>query len=42
MAIAAAHPQDQDNLLAVRGMGPGLMGKYGEAILKILGQHSGD
>jgi len=41
MAIAAAHPQDQDNLLAVRGMGPGLMGKYGEAILKVLAKHRG-
>jgi ribonuclease D len=41
VAIAAAHPRDQDGLLAVRGMGPGLVGKYGKAILKVLARHRG-
>ena len=37
-AIAAARPASADELLAVRGMGPGLAGKYGEAILKVIGR----
>ena len=35
-AIAAARPSSQDELLAVRGMGPGLVGKHGAGILEIL------
>jgi DNA topoisomerase-3 len=38
-AIAAARPSDEDELLAVRGMGPGLAKKYSEGILKVLGRH---
>jgi len=35
-AIVASRPSDSDALLAVRGMGPRLVAKYGQAILDIL------
>jgi DNA topoisomerase-3 len=36
MAVAAARPRTEDELLAVKGMGPGLLKKYGPGILQIL------
>ena len=35
MAIATEIPRDEEALLAVRGMGPTLVRKYGEEILAI-------
>jgi DNA topoisomerase-3 len=35
MAIATEIPRDEESLLAVRGMGPTLMKKYGKEILAI-------
>ncbi len=37
-AIAAAAPSSEEDLLSVPGMGPGLVGKYGEKILQIVAQ----
>jgi len=34
--IAALQPTSEEDLLAVPGMGPGLLKKYGEAILKVI------
>jgi superfamily II DNA helicase RecQ len=35
-AIAAASPGNEAELLSITGMGPGLVGKYGEKILRIV------
>jgi len=39
-AIAAARPRDEAELLAVHGIGPGIAGKHGSAILKIVEQNA--
>ena len=36
LAVAAARPRTDDELLAVKGMGPALLKKYGPGILRIL------
>jgi superfamily II DNA helicase RecQ len=35
-AVAAARPRSADALLAVTGIGPSLLQKYGEAILRVV------
>ncbi len=37
-AIAAAQPRDESALLAIKGIGPALVRKYGQAVLAIVGQ----
>ena len=39
MAIAAARPQSTDDLLAVRGIGPGKAAEYGDAIVSVVREH---
>jgi DNA topoisomerase-3 len=36
LAVAAARPRTEDELLAVKGMGPALLKKYGPGILQVL------
>lgn len=37
--LAAACPAAESELLAVKGIGPGIVGTYGEALLEIVGRH---
>ena len=39
VAIAAAKPRNEEELLEVHGIGPGIAGKHGPAILKLVEQH---
>jgi hypothetical protein len=36
MAIATLSPRDEEALLAVKGMGPTLVRKYGQEILRMM------
>jgi superfamily II DNA helicase RecQ len=38
LGIAEARPRTLEDLLAVKGMGPALITKYGKAILEIVGR----
>jgi DNA topoisomerase-3 len=38
-AIAAAKPRNEEELLEIHGIGPGIAGKHGPAILKVVEQH---
>ncbi|MCO5316505.1 MAG: ATP-dependent DNA helicase [Solirubrobacterales bacterium] len=40
VAIATARPADQDELLAIRGVGPAFMDNYGAAVLRLVSAHS--
>jgi DNA topoisomerase-3 len=41
VGIARAHPSDEDELLAVSGIGPALLKKYGRVLLTLLGKTRG-
>jgi DNA topoisomerase-3 len=36
MAVAAERPGDEESLLAIRGIGPKIVGKYGETLLRLV------
>ena len=40
-AVAAARPRNEQDLLAVSGIGPALVKKYGDALLRIVAEHRG-
>jgi RecQ family ATP-dependent DNA helicase len=39
-AIAATRPADPDALLAIRGIGPSFVAKYGDEVLALVGEHA--
>ena len=41
MAIATLSPRDEEALLAVKGMGPTLVRKYGQEILRLMPARAG-
>ena len=39
-ALVTAKPQDEEELLAVSGVGPSFREKYGSDVLRLISQHS--